>query len=275
MDKLNYKAGETAIISISGEALAKVSLLIINPSDKDVFEDKITLGPDGKKDYELDLTGYGSGVYTTVIIIGTSQNKEVFSVGLQTGSGPIKINTTKDTYKPRDTILILGNSGPNIIISLTLYDPEGKEVKTRETFTNKVGIFSEDRFRVPSDAKFGVWKIKASSGPNFKETEFSVTPSIEQGMSIEAFEVTDPKIAHLGKSFKINGFGAPVTQRVTIEIFSIENDFNEEPRSVTSTKNGDFQLIWFVPANAPPGEYTIKAIASNKIFSAETTIDVG
>ena len=48
-DKLNYKAGETAIISLSGKASEIISLLIIDPSDKPKGDSvSITLQPDGR-----------------------------------------------------------------------------------------------------------------------------------------------------------------------------------------------------------------------------------
>jgi len=274
MDKINYKSSETAIVSLIGPPSSTISLLIVDPSDKPKFSDTIVVGPDGKKDYELDLTGYGSGVYTTVISRGNAQDEYQFSVGLQTGSGKVEISTTKTTYKPGDPILVLGNSGANIIVKLTLYDPDGGQVKTKEVFTNKEGTLSEGSFRVPSDGKFGIWKMKATSGPNFGETLFSVTPDIEQGMSIQAVENIDPKTAHLGKSFKIQGFGAPINQPVTIEISSTQDNFLDE-RRVFATKEGDFLLIWFAPSDATPGEYTVKAIASDKITTAETTLVIG
>lgn len=273
MDKLNYKASETAIISLIGPPSSTISLLIVDPSDKAKFNDTIILGPDGTKDYELDLSGYGSGVYTAVVSRANAQSESQFSVGLQTGSGEVKISTTKVSYKPGEPILVLGKSGPNVIVKLTLYDPDDNEVKTKEIFTDKEGTLSEGSFRIPSDGKFGTWKIKAISGPNFQETEFSVTPDVEQGMSISATEVKDPLTQHLGKSFKIIGFGAPVSQRVNIEIFSTENNFFDE-RSIVATKEGDFLVTWFVPEDAAPGTYTVKAIASDKITTAETTIEV-
>jgi len=223
MDKINYKAGEKAIISFIGPASSTISLLIVDPSDKPKFSDTITVGPDGKKEYELDLTGYASGVYTTVVSRGNSQAEELFSVGLQTGSGPIEINTTKDSYKPGDPILVLGKSGPNVIVKLTLYDPDGNEVKSKEIFTDKDGTLSEGSFRIPSEAKIGVWKMKAVSGPNFVEIEFSVTPSQEQGMSIEVTNIEKTSLATL---VYINGFGADGT--VVIEITSSDGEMVDE-----------------------------------------------
>ena len=266
MDKINYKAGEKAIISFIGPASSTISLLIVDPSDKPKFSDTITVGPDGKKEYELDLTGYASGVYTTVVSRGNSQAEELFSVGLQTGSGPIIISTTKDTYNPGDPILVLGNSGPNVIVKLTLYDPDGNEVKSKEIFTDKEGTLSEGTFRIPSDAKIGVWKMKAVSGPNFVETEFSVTPSQEQGMSVI---VTNVEKSFQGTLVTINGFGAVGT--VVIEITSSEGEMMPELR-FSSKSSGEFSTIWSVPKDTPPGTYTIKATSVNE--SAENTFEL-
>jgi len=264
MDKINYKAGETAIISIIGEPGGTIPLLIINPSEQIVFEDIITLGQDGKKEYELDLTGYASGVYTTVFSKANVKAEELFSVGLQTGSGPIEINTTKDTYNPGDPILVLGKSGSNVIVKLTLYDPDGNEVKSKEIFTDKEGTISESTFRIPSEAKIGVWKMKAVSGPNFVETEFSVIPSQEQGMSIVVTNIEKTSLATL---VYINGFGAAGT--VVIEITSSDGEMIDELR-FSSKSSGEFSTIWSVPKDTPPGTYTIKATSVNE--SAETTL---
>ncbi|MEE9563687.1 MAG: biofilm-associated protein [Nitrosopumilaceae archaeon] len=268
MDKTNYKAGDKAIISFIGPASSTISLLIIDPSDQATFTDTIIVGPDGKKEYELDLTGYGSGVYTAVVSRGNAQAEELFSVGLQTGSGQIEISTTKDSYKPGDPILLLGKSGANILVKLTLYDPDGNEIKSKEIFTDKDGVLSEGTFRIPSEAKIGVWKMKAVSGPNFVETEFSVTPSEEQGMSII---VTDISKGVYGNLVTINGFGAEPSRTIVIVVTSSEGEEIDE-LTVFATGVGDFSVIWKVPDETSPGIYTIEA--SDSISSAETTVDL-
>lgn len=264
MDKTNYKAGQKAIISLIAPPSSTVSLLIIDPSDKPKFSDTIIVGPDGKKDYELDLTNYGSGVYTTVISRGNAQDEAQFSVGLQTGSGNIKLGTTKVEYSPGDPVLVLGNAGPNIIVIVTLYDPDGNIVKTRETFTNKKGTFSEGSFRIPTDAKIGVWKIRAESGPNFSETTFKVLSSEQTGMVVFVEKITISPI--VGKLVEIRVVGA--AQTVEIDIVS---EKGEEIGHIEfpATDAGDILTPWPVPKNTPPGVYTIKV--KDAFSTAETT----
>ena len=60
-------------------------------------------------------------------------------MGLQTGSGEIEINATKLDYDPGDSILILGDTGANILLTITLIDPNGSEIKVKETFSDKNG----------------------------------------------------------------------------------------------------------------------------------------
>ena len=67
-DKSNYKITEKAVISLAGEPSEKISLIIITPSGnvsgKDIM---IELKSNGTGKYNLDLTGYVSGIYTAVV----------------------------------------------------------------------------------------------------------------------------------------------------------------------------------------------------------------
>ena len=264
MDKINYKAGQTAIISLIAPPSSTISLLIVDPSDKPKFSDTIIVGPDGKKDYELDLAGYGSGVYTTVISRGNAQDEAQFSVGLQTGSGVVNVGTTKLEYMPGDPLLILGNSGSNILITLTMYDPDGNVVKIRETFTNKKGTFSEGSFRIPADAKIGAWKIRAESGPNFSETEFQVLTSEETGMVVFVDKIqTMPTV---GKIVNIRVIGG--AQNVFIDIFNSDGELIDG-LTFPASAQGELNMPWPVPKNTPPGVYTIKV--HDPFNQAETT----
>jgi len=263
---LNYKAGETATISISGEASTTVNLIIVDPSEQEKFKDSTLLGPDGKKDYELDLTGYASGVYTLVAKgIGTQTN-EIFTVGLQIGSGKIEFSIIKDSYQPNDSILILGESGSNILITITLIDPDGNQVKIKESFTDKNGKFTESSFRVPTEAKSGIWKINIKSGPNFKDVSFEVTPELIEGMLV--FFQGIEKIPGIGEVVHIKVIGA--AQTVFIELYSNEGVLIIETTFLASSSGEIVQPIP-IPPETPPGVYTIKV--KDPFSSAETTFE--
>ena len=267
-DKLNYSTSEKALLEIKGPASSSVSLLILDPSGKKKFntDNPIILGPDGKSHYELDLSGYGSGVYTVVLTRGNAQTSEVFSVGLQTGSGEINAKTTKETYQPGESILILGDSSKNALLTIELIDPDGNVLKTKDTFTNKDGIFSENSFRIPVEAKVGTWNIHVKSGPNFDDVKITVQGSVEEGMVIYVDSVM-PSTG--GKIVTLKGYGAAVSQLVVITVFS-ETDEEITELTIVSTGVGDFSTIWLADNNIPLGTYTIKSVDS--LSEAETTV---
>ncbi|WP_048115294.1 biofilm-associated protein [Nitrosopumilus adriaticus] len=267
-DKSSYKSTETAIITVTGKASEVVSLLIIDPSDKpkgDVIS--IQLQPDGRGSYSLDLKGFASGVYSAVVSKGSAKSTEIFAVGLQVGSGEIDINTTKTEYHPGDSILVLGETSPNAILTISLFDPEGKEVKiVEESFSDKNGRISEEKFRIPSDAKTGIWTIHAKSGSNFDTVELDVRAVLEEGIIVSVLDNPD---TYLGKSKTIQIFG--VTQTVAIEIISSEG-VEIDKLSIPASKAGEINLPWFIPAETEPGTYTIKV--SDAFNFAETTFEI-
>ena len=264
-DKLNYKTGETAIISLTGKASEVVNLLIIDPSDKPKGETKtITLLPDGTNTYELELKGYGSGVYTAVVSKGSAQSSEVFTVGLLTGSGDIDINTTKIDYLPGDPILILGNTNSNVLLTITLTDPDGKEVKVKESFSDKEGKISESSFRIPSDGKPGMWTINAKSGSNFDNAEIKVLATLIEGMIVTVEKGND--VPGVGKTLQLIVRGAENNVQITITSDEGEQIFKS---SFPPSKSGEINQPWIIPKDTEPGTYTITANDSKN--SAEST----
>lgn len=257
LDKLNYKTGEKASVTLTGPPSSTISFIVVDPSDKTKFADTITLDPDGKKDYQIDLSGYSSGVYTLVIQRGNAQAAEVFTVGLQTGSGKIDVRSTKTEYLPGNSILILGNSGSNILATLSLIDPDGKVIKTKETFTNKEGLLSESSFRIPSDAKSGTWTIRAESGSNFSEYKISVAANTEEDLGV-VFDgiVNDPQ---LGKVVKLHGYGASSGGGIKIKILNKDGVSQGSELSFPAKSNGEFSTQWTIPSDMPSGTYTIQA----------------
>ncbi|MDH5665772.1 MAG: biofilm-associated protein, partial [Nitrosopumilus sp.] len=267
-DKLSYKIGETAVITLSGKASEVVNLLIIDPSDKPKGKStSITLQPDGRGTHTLKLDGYSSGVYTAVISKGTAQSSEVFTVGLQTGSGEIKINTTKLDYHPGDSILVLGETGSNVLLTVTLINPEGEEVKIKETFSDKNGKISEGSFRVPTDAKRGEWIINAKSGSNFDNAVINVVREKSEGMTIEVG--IGQEIPGYGKTINIHVFGA--SQTVELDIIAEDGEIIDE-LSFPASKEGEINQPWIIPKDTEPGTYTIKV--SDAHSNAETTFKI-
>ena len=264
-DKLNYKPTEKAIISMTGKSSEVLNLLIIDPSDKPKGDEiSITLGPDGRGTYSLDLKGYSSGVYSAILSKGSAKSTEVFTVGLQTGSGEIKIGTTKLTYEPGESVLVLGNTKPNTLVTLTMTDANGNTVKTIESFADKHGKITEDAFRIPTNAKQGLWKINAKSGSNFATSEIEILTVKKEGLIILVED--SQAIQGVGKALTIRVLGAQ--QTVNIQIVSDEDKIIEE-LAFPASKEGKIIQPWIIPPGTEPGTYTF--IAKDAYNSAETT----
>ncbi len=269
LDKLNYKAGDVAVINLRGPPSATISLLVLDPSDKEKQPaESVKLGPDGSATYNLPLNGYGSGAYSVVITRANTQYSQVFTVGLQTGSGPIEIHTTKDTYISGEAVLILGNSDKNILLTITLTDPDGNIVKRKETFTNKVGVFSESSFRIPLTANDGTWIIAVTSGTNSAKVDLKVTKELTKGLTIKTDK--DQEGYHSGNKMIISGHGA-AGKTVVLDILDSGNDVVQELK-VTTTGTGSFETLWIVPTEIEPGTYKIKAKDATQ--TAETTFNI-
>ena len=266
-NKLNYKTTEDAIITFTGKPSEVMSLLIIDPSDKPKGEAiPIILEGDGRGSYTLDLNAYSSGIYSAVISKGTAKSTETFTVGLQTGSGEITINTTKLHYEPGEAVLVLGKTKPNILLTLTLIDSKDNEIKVKETFSDKNGKITEDSFRIPSEAKPGTWNINAKSGSNFYMVEIEVTSLQTEGMVISVED--GDKIPGVGKIITLRVLGAK--QIVTIEIISDEGGIIEE-LAFPASDEGKIIQPWIIPPGTEPGIYTFKA--KDAFNTAETTFE--
>jgi len=272
-DKLNYKSTETAIISLTGKPSDKLSMLIVDPSDKTkVFSDgsseiPITLQQDGRKTYSLDLNGYASGVYTVVVNKGSAKSTAVFAVGLQTGSGEIKIASTKLEYLPGEPILVLGETNPNSLLTVTLVDPDGTTWKTKETFSDKKGKIADSGLRIPSKAKPGTWTINAKSGSNFDKIDIEVITSKEEGLVISVNQGIE--IPGFGKSLNIKVINA--VQTVEIKIIASNGDLIDT-LSFPASGKGEIKQPWFIPKETVPGTYTFKVKDAQN--TAETTFDI-
>ena len=267
-DKLSYKSSDKAIITLTGKPSEVVNLLIIDPSDKQKGEAiPITLKPDGTNNHILDLKGFSSGVYSAVVSKGSAKSTETFTVGLLTGSGEISISTTKTSYEPGDSVLVLGTTKPNVLLTLILIDPNENEVKEVLTYSDKQGKITENAFRIPSEAKSGTWKLNAKSGSNFNIAEFEVTTLEIEGLVISVKDAQ--QIPGYGKTVEITVLGAE--QLVKIDIISDEGEIIEK-LSFPASDQGKVIQPWIIPPGTEPGIYTFKA--EDAFNEAETTYEV-
>jgi len=269
-DKTNYKSSEIATISLLGNPSDNLRMIIISPSGNISGEEIIIqLQEDGRGTYNLDLTGFSSGIYTAVIQKGNSQSTEMFSVGLQIGSGAIEINTTQVEYEQGERILLLGKTNPNVLMIGILIDPSGNEVKSLEIPSKSDGTFTEERLRIPSDGMIGTWKINVSSGSNFKIIEFNVLSTITEGLIIKITE--DLEIPGIGKYIKI---GITTTQKlgITIEIINQNGQIIDNTLTCTTTADFKCEILWSIPEDSLPGTYTVKV--NDSIRTEQTTFEV-
>jgi hypothetical protein len=254
-DKLNYASTEKAKMIIQGPANANLALSIIDPSDQEKLKETITLGLDGSKEYEISLSGYKIGVYSVVLQYQKYEIDTVFSVGLQFGSGQIKVQTTKQTYLHGETIVVLGSTSPNVLLKIDMIDPDGKVFRSKDLFTDKTGTFFDGTFRVPSTGKQGVWIIKVSSGANYAEAKLTVSGTVDESFAIKTDKTTP---YHGGQIMTISGTGGGRTQTTIIKILD-PNNVEIQELIMSSTDQGTFQTIWPVPLGLEPGTYKIKA----------------
>ena len=268
-DQENYQSTDTAMISIIGKPSDTIKLLIIGPSGNiQEKETEIKLQEDGRGNHELSLSGYGSGIYTAVVKKANSQSIEKFSVGLQLGSGKIDINTTKPEYQIGERILLLGETNSNVLLNVELIDPNEKVIRVLQIPSNNLGIFTEDRLKIPASGEIGIWKIKVSSGVNQSTIEFDVFSNLIDEMKIIVEE--NIKIPGFGQTFKID-IQASQKSSIIIEIL----DYNLElvdTMNCTTTTEYKCEILWTVTKEMLPGTYTVKA--KDSVSSAEKSFVV-
>ncbi|HJJ23737.1 MAG TPA: biofilm-associated protein [Nitrosopumilus sp.] len=254
-DKTNYQKTEYAVIEVIGNPLDKLTLIIITPSGAVKDESTIIeLNNNGRGIHELDLSSYSSGIYTAVMKKNNLQSNERFSVGLQIGSGQINAQTTQDQYTFGERILLIGKSKPNMLMTGKLIDPDGIEIKKIEIISDMEGIFKEENFKIPTDAKTGSWKIEITSGSNLNKVQFEVVSTGQDGISIKAVkEKGKPGYQPNVKISIISSQKVPMF----IEIINEQNELVEKMKCNT-TKEFKCETFWSISKDTLPGMYTIK-----------------
>ena len=251
-EKLNFDSNSDVEISIQGEPNSQIALIIIDSADREKLSDSINLGPDGREIYTISAGELGNGAYILNAQRGESSFQIRFTGGFTTGSGPITLQTTRSDYSAGEQILILGNTQTaSVLLEISIAEPNGNIVKTFETFSDKIGVFKIDNFRIPADAQQGKWLINAKSGGNFKTTEFTVL-GLEGILMISLDKDNYDK----GDFMNIYGSGSRESSTITIKIFDPAGEkFNE--LNFPAKNNGEYTTVWQIPKDAPSGIYQI------------------
>ena len=271
--KLNYNTNEKIKIQIQGQPNATVAIIILDDSSKEKISDTVNLGADGFHTYEIESNELSVGTYVVEVRHGKARGDTVFSIGLTQGSGIITMQTTKDEYNAGESILLMGNTGANSLLTLTLYNSEGTVVKQVEVFTSKNGAFQSDKFRIPNDPEIGQWSIKAKSGGNTAEHSFTVTKILE---GVAVLVDKESRTYSLSEIITISGAGANPSTGVDIKFLDSGGNEISDKLTIYATSTGEYitsvPVAVIIPSDLVPGEFTI--LAEDPLTSSTTTITV-
>jgi len=214
--------------------------------------DSITSSSVGKNKYAIDLDGLDSGVYRAVVSSINVQDSVKFSIGLESASGPISLVSTQANYSPGESIFVIGNTGSNARIIITLLDPSGNVSAITETFSDSTGSFSTTDIGIPSDGALGNWKVTAHNRLDNNNVEIHV--SIPTGKSL-TLQIEETQFS-IGDIIVIKGIGQSDANRLEVKI---TNESGEDVAELHTpiTSSGTFSLPWTVPAGFDTGIYTI------------------
>jgi len=252
MEKTNFDLNSKAILSIVGPASSNLSITILDSNDNIKITDSVTSSSIGKNKYAIDLDGLDSGVYRAVVSSINIQDSVKFSIGLESSSGPISLVSTKSNYSPGESVFVIGNTGNNARIIITLFDPSGNVTIVTETFSDSTGGFSTDEIGIPSNGALGNWKVTAHNRLDNNNVEINV--SIPTGKSL-TLQIEETQFS-IGDIIDIKGIGQSDANRLEIKI---TNESDEEIVSLHTpiTSSGTFYLPWTVPTGFDTGTYTI------------------
>ena len=252
MEKTNFDLNSKAILSIVGPASSNLSISVLDSNDNIKMTDSITSSSIGKNKYAIDLDGLDSGVYRAVVSSINIQDSVRFSIGLESSSGPISLVSTKTNYSPGESVFVIGNTGKNARIIITLFDPSGNVSAITETFSDSTGSFSTTDIGIPSDGALGNWKVTAHNRLDNNNVEINV--SIPTGKNL-TLQIEETQFS-IGDIIIIKGIGQSDANRLEIKI---TNESDEEIVSLHTpiTSSGTFSLPWTVPTGFDTGTYTI------------------
>jgi len=251
MEKTNFELNSKAILSIVGPTSSNLSITILDSNDNIKITDSITSSSIGKNKYAIDLDGLDSGVYRAVVSSTNIQDSVKFSIGLDAGSGAISLVSTKANYSPGESILVIGNTGNNARLMITLLDPSGNISAKTETFSDNSGSFSTGDIGIPPDGALGKWKVTAHNRLDNNSVEINV--SIPTGKSL-TLQIEETQFS-VGDTIIIKGVGQSDSIWLGVKITN-ESD-GEVVSLATPLTSGTFNLPWTIPTGFDTGTYTI------------------
>jgi len=254
MYKTNFALNSKAVLNIVGPQASKLSISVLDSNDSIIMTDSITTSSFGKAKYAIDLDGFSSGIYRAAVSTTNIQDSVKFSIGLEPGSGAISLITTKDNYSVGESILVIGNTGNNARLTITLLDPDGNISSKTETFSDGSGSFSTEDIGIPSDGALGTWKITAHSRLDSKTIDINVSVPLEKGIVLQ-IEETEFRI---GQIVIIKGIALSDINRLYINIIN-SSDQIVASLETPITSDNVFSVPWVVPQGFDTGTYTIKA----------------
>jgi hypothetical protein len=252
MDKTNFALYSKAILNIIGPPSSKLAITVLDSNDNVEMTDSITTSSIGKIKYSIDLANLSSGVYRAAVSATNIQDSVKFSVGLEPGSGAISLITTKDNYSPGESILVLGNTGNNARLTITLLDPSENISSQTEIFSDGSGNFSTEDIGIPSNGVLGNWKITAHSRLDSKSIDINVSVPTDKGITIQIEETE----FSTGSTVIIKGIAVSDVSRLEIQIIN-QSDQVVASLETPITSDDTFFLPWTVPGGFDTGIYTI------------------
>jgi hypothetical protein len=265
MDKTNFALNSKAILSVVGPPSAKLSITILDSNDNIKITDSMTLSSVGKNKYTVDLDDISSGVYRAVISSTNIQDSTKFSVGLEQGSGDISLVTTQTNYTPGDSVLVIGKTGSNARLTITLFEPSGKVSSQFETFSDGAGNFSTESIGIPYNAILGDWKITAQSRLDSNSIDIKVNIPTNLGITLQIEESE----FSIGNVVIIKGIALSDSNRLYMKITD-QSDQVIITLETPITSDNTFSLPWTIPNGFDAGTYIINV--HDSVNSAEFEI---
>ena len=188
-------------------------------------------------------------------------------------ASPITVATEKDEYKAGDSLTVSGTATPNALVSIQLFDPNGKRKAIAQATSNIKGVWlATNIYTFSTTDKDGTWTIKA-----YEKGWVETTIKVDITPPTLTISVEPNKTVYKEETMEITVVSNENLSSVTITI--TQAGASPETAEITKVNN----TTWIGTYNIKPdfeGPTTMKIqardIAGNlvettKIFSVDTT----